>query len=169
MALFSVLIGFHLLGVMTAPNPTNYLLYAFRPLLEPYLHFFEFTPNFGYFSPFPAPSMFIEYEVMDERGAQIFSGKWPDPKETFFFQDRLNRRLTLANFVYYDDARASRILAPYFCREVAGAHSVRLWSLAYPVPSMKEVAEGSRRLGDEKVRDRKALGFEFCAKGESQG
>ena len=161
--LLTVLLAFHLLGVMCAPNPTNYLLYAFRPLLEPYLNFFEFTPNFGYFSPFPAPAMYIEYDLLDKTGGQIRTGLWPDPKAPYFLQDRTNRRTVMVNYVFYDDARATRILAPYFCRETPSAYSVRLWSVGYPVPGWQDVRDGKRRLGDEVNRDRKALGFEFCA------
>jgi hypothetical protein len=59
------------------------------------------------------------------------------------------------------------MLVPYFCRNDQTIGSVRIWATIYSTPSIQEVAEGSRAIGDEVNIQKKSLGFDFC--NEKQG
>jgi hypothetical protein len=164
----SVAIVFQLFCVCFAPNRNAYLRNRFSSFTDPYTNFMGLASTWSFFAPDPGPPpLYIEYEIFDKKGGSLRSGTWPSPDEKFFFTDRALRRGAAAQFMLSHPDYAMNMLIPYFCQNDSEIGSVRLWTTIYSTPSLQEVAEGKRTIGDDVNLEKKSLGYDFCS--EKQG
>ena len=161
--LLSGFLLFHLTAILIAPNNQTYLGLQARPYIEPYLNSLELVSSWNFFAPDPGPPpMFIEYELEDAKGESVSKGRFPEFPDPFFFRERQNRLVAAAHFMIGAEGRVEKTLIPYLCANHPDAYSVRAWSLMYSIPSLQDVADGKRKIGDEIGTERKAIGHTFC-------
>lgn len=161
--LLSIFLVFHLTCVLVAPNQATYLGATIAPLIRPYAEFLEFASSWSFFAPEPGPPpVFIEWEVLDEKGMRVANGNWPSKEDPYFLRERQNRRIATTKFMMATDGRTQGIMAPYLCRKHEGAHSVELWRVLQTIPSLSDVASGKRQIGDEQGVERRWVSRTFC-------
>lgn len=161
--ILSLPIAFHLFCVLLAPNSGNYLGQRVAWVVEPYINFLEIATPWAFFAPEPGPPpVYVEWEVLDRAGKTFSTGRFPELKDPFFLRERQNRRIAAVRFLVADKTRVDRVMAPYLCKTIPEAFSVRLWRVAYSVPALLEVAEGKRRIGDDVAADRRDVSHTFC-------
>jgi hypothetical protein len=148
--------------VVLVPNGENYIGSKVGPWITPYVSFLELTNHWSFFAPEPAPPVFIEYSLLDSRGDEIGRGRFPDMEKQPFLRERLNRRIAATEFIVADDARTERVMLPYLCNQFPEAQSVRLWRLYYTIPSISDVADGKRKIGDDVNMDRREVSTSYC-------
>jgi hypothetical protein len=163
----SVFLLFHLFCVGLFPlsdTPTGMKLTEF---VQPYVFTLELTNNWNFFSPNPSPPIYIEYELVGENGEAFRSGRWPEPKNPFFWRDRQVRRITATDFMMSGEMRAEKMMVSYFCGSTSPRpRALRLWRVAEPFPTTAEVVAGTRKLGDGVGAERKFVSHTFCSSAE---
>lgn len=160
----SAAIVFQLFCVCLAPNRNAYLRNRFSSFTDPYTNFMGLASTWSFFAPDPGPPpLYVEYEVFDKNGVSLRTGTWPSPDDHFFFSDRTLRRGAAAQFMLSHPDYAMNMLVPYFCRNDSTIGSVRVWATIYSTPSIQEVAEGKRMIGDTVNIEKKSLGYDFCS------
>jgi hypothetical protein len=159
----SLAIVFQLFCVCFAPNRNAYLRARFSGVTDPYTSVAGLASTWSFFAPEPGPPpIYIEYELFDHTGNLLRKSTYPDPQEKLFFSDRVLRRGASTQFLLSHPNYVLAMLVPYFCNLDSNVGSVRLNSVVYGIPSIQEVADGTRSIGDEADLHRKSLGFDFC-------
>jgi hypothetical protein len=152
--------------VLIAPNSSVEKLRAQDSFFNRYVRLFGLGPYWSFFAPEPGPPpIHIEWEVLSASGEVVGTGSLPDSQEPLLFRDRFNRRLTLAAYLLSDRTRVDRVMSRYVCGRHPGAVSVRLWRSFDPIPSLREVAEGKKSLGDPRNRVREWTAQTYCSHG----
>lgn len=162
--LLSVFVLFQVGVALVAPNADNPIGETVRPLVEPYIGFFELSNRWSFFAPEPGPPpVFVEWELVNPSGDAYQKGSWPEQQSPFILRERQNRRLAAAEFMLPSEDRVEKIMVPYLCGKFPEANSVRLWRVAYTVPTMDEVVTGKRKIGDAEKMERHLVSHSFCA------
>lgn len=159
----SVFLIYHLFAVIVVPNGNTYLGKVVAPYVEPYANFFELTNAWSFFAPEPGPPpVYIEYELLDRKGESFHRGRWPEYPDPFWMRDRQNRRIAAAEYMMASETRAERMMLQYLCARNPEAGSARIWRVMYSIPGFREVASGTRRIGDEVNMERRLVSHSFC-------
>lgn len=162
-AALSVFIVFQLTVVLLAPNSDHYVGTKLKPFVEPYANFFELTNKWSFFAPEPGPPpVFVEYELLDSKGESIRIARYPEEKNPYFLRDRQNRRIASVEFMMPGEDRVEKVMVPYLCGKNPQADSVKLWRIAYQIPTMEDVASGKRQIGDDVNLERRVVSHTFC-------
>ncbi len=162
-AALSVFIVFQLTVVLLAPNGDHYVGNFLKPVIEPYANFFELTSRWSFFAPEPGPPpVFVEYQLLGAHGAELQKARFPEEKNPYFIRDRQNRRIASAEFMMPGEDRVEKVMVPYLCGNHPEAESIKLWRVAYTIPSMEDVASGKRQIGDEVNLERREVSHTFC-------
>ena len=159
----SVFILFHLVSVILVPNSDNYAGSTLRRFIQPYVYLFEMTNAWNFFSPNPEPPIYVEYELVNEKGDVVSRSSWPEKKDLFWLRERQTRRITATDFMMAADLRAEKMMAPYLCNLPSKPHAVRLYKMVYSVPSPEDIVSGKRTMGDDVGADRKFVSHSFCS------
>ncbi len=161
--ILSLFILYHLYAVTLIPNSQTYLGLKSAPWIEPYVNFFEFVTQWGFFAPEPGPPpLFIEYELVDQEGKSIEVGRWPEIPDPYFLRERQNRKVNVVRFMATATGRAEMMMAPYFCKQNPKVSSVRLWRLYYNLPSLEQAAAGVKSASEGVKSDRYSISNSFC-------
>jgi hypothetical protein len=166
--LLTLFLFYHLSVVLITPNRENYFGYRYFRFLEPYVNFFEFSSQWTFFSPDPAPPIYIDWSIYDQAGKELKAGSFPDQKSLFVVGDRQVRRISATRFMIMGDGAAQKTLVPYLCGQNPGAYSVRLTRVLQNPPRMVEIIDGKKEAGDTSAYERSDLGLEFCENGKSK-
>jgi len=159
----SLFIVFHFSVVVLLPNSQTYLGLRSAWFFEPYAQVFLLMTKWSFFAPEPGPPpVFVEWELLDRKGATLEMGRWPSSPDPFFLRERQNRRIAAAQSMVDSDGRAERMIVPYLCEKNPLTFSVKLWGLMYAIPSLSEIATGTRRIGDEVGMNRHWIAHSFC-------
>jgi hypothetical protein len=166
--LLTLYLLFHLFVIFITPNSQNYFGYRLIHVFKPYINFFEFSSDWTFFSPDPAPPLYIEYKVFDRDGKEMSSGTFPESGNPFILGDRQIRRISAARFMLLGDGTAQKTLAPYLCVKNEGAFSVRLTRVYEYPPHMIDIIEGKKDVRDTSGTVRSEIGMEFCDDGAAK-
>lgn len=159
----SLFLVFHLFAIILAPNRESHLTTWSAPVIEPYLDVLSLSATWNFFAPDPGPPpIFLEWELLDQKGGPVELGRVPAQQSPYFLRERQNRRLVSTRFMIFSNDRIEGIMVPYLCRDSKSVHSVRLWRVMHSIPSLSEVAEGKRKIGDEKNTDRRLVSHSYC-------
>jgi hypothetical protein len=158
----SVFAVFHVFSVILAPNGQTYLGLKTVKFVEPYVDLFELTNAWSFFAPEPGPPVFVEWELMGKNGESLGKDRWPQTPSPFFLRERQTRRLSSSQFMVGSDTLAEKMMTPYLCSHNPHAASVKIWRVIQGAPTMLEVAEGKRTVGDEKELKRMFVAHNFC-------
>jgi hypothetical protein len=159
----SVLVAFHLFCVLLVPAGSNYIGWLVAPYVEPYVRMLAIGSTWGFFSPDPGPPpLVIEFEAISDTGGQIRTGRWPDQQDQLFFRERKTWRVTLSRWLSMTPNAGEQMLGPLLCRENPGAFQIRMWALEFGTPSLLDVRDGKRQVGDEVEQQRRYLGMSYC-------
>ncbi|MFL5812729.1 MAG: hypothetical protein ACJ763_04070 [Bdellovibrionia bacterium] len=162
-AALSVFVVFQLTVVLLAPNGDHYVGATLEPFVEPYANFFELTNKWSFFAPEPGPPpVFVEYEILGANGESIHKARFPEEKSPYFLRDRQNRRIASVEFMMPGEDRVEKVMVPYLCGKNPEAQAIKLWRVAYTVPSMEDVASGKRQFGDEVNLERRVVSHTYC-------
>jgi hypothetical protein len=154
---------YHLYAVLLVPNNQNYLGFKSAPWINPYVSFFEFVTAWGFFAPEPGPPpIFVDWELMDQEGKLLETGRWPSYPNPFFWGERQSLRLNLGRFMAMNDARAEQMLSPYLCKQNPRAVSVQLWRSFYNLTPMVSAIHGQPLNGISSEPNRHLLSHSFC-------
>ena len=163
----SALVAFHLFCVLLVPAGNNYIGWLVAPYVEPYVRMLAIGSTWGFFSPDPGPPpLVIEFEAIAETGGQLRIGRWPDGQDQLFFRERKTWRVTLSRWLSMTPSAGEQMLGPFLCRENPGAFQIRMWALEFGTPSLLDVRDGKRQVGDEVEQQRRYLGMTYCPKSE---
>lgn len=153
--ILSIWIVLHVLTVLISPNRDTYLGGRLSGWMEPYANFLELSANWNFFAPQPGPPMRLEYEALDQEGAQLAHDFWPNLSSPW-------RQTTLSHFVMKDSIAGERLVGSFLCSRSSGAHSVRIWRNVYKIPNREQVASGERKIGDDSQAVRQFIGTWSC-------
>jgi hypothetical protein len=160
----SVFIFFHLTAVIIAPNGRSYLGGVVGPWIEPYVNALELVSSWNFFAPDPGPPPIqVVYEIHGKDQELVQEGKFPEAGDPFFFRDRQNRRIAAARFMISAQDRLEKVMVPYLCKSVPGAQAVRLGKRMHSIPSLQEVAEGKRSIGDALEAKTEWVSTTYCS------
>jgi len=157
----TIAIVFHLMVLLITPNSENYFGYRLRPWFQPYVSLFEFSGDWKFFSPDPAPKLVLEWSVMDRSGNLIQVGNYPGFESPFIIADRELRRVASLKFMLMG-ANLKNMWVPYLCRLYPRAFSVRLNRIFLNPPLLGEIVDQKRSVTDEGAQEQTDLGMEFC-------
>ena len=166
--LLTLFLFFHLSVLLITPNKENYFGYRFFHFLEPYVNFFEFSSEWTFFSPDPAPPLYIDWTVLDRDGKELGKGSFPERQSPFLLGDRQIRRLSATRFMIVGDGAVQRTLVPWLCNQHPGAYSVRLTRVFENPPRIVDIIDGKKEPNDTSAYDRTDLGMEFCDDGNKK-
>jgi len=166
--LLTLFLVFHLSVLLITPNKENYFGYRVFRYIQPYVNFFEFSSEWTFFSPDPAPPLFIEWTVFDQAGKEMKNGTFPESGSPFIVGDRQVRRISATRFMLLGDGTAGRTLVPWLCNQTPGAYSVRLTRIFQNPPRMVDIIDGKKEIGDTSAFDRTDLGMDFCDNGTAK-
>ena len=159
----SLFISFHLFCLVLYPNHDSELGANSRWFLDPYTNFLGLAVTWNYFAPNPAANpLFVEWELLDNKGELIRKGQIPDEQESFTLSERTNRRVYFVYYLLAAESRTEQVLLPYLCGKFPDTNSIRFWSVVKAVPKINEVSEGRRSLSDVSQSERKAISHSFC-------
>lgn len=158
----NIWIVFHLTVLFLTPNSENYFGYRFRSYLQPYIGLFEFSGDWKFFSPDPAPKLELEWSVADRSGTTIKAGTYPDFENPSLIADRDLRKLASLRFMLMRDGILQKMWVPYLCHRYPGAFSVRMSRVLQSPPLLGEIFEEKKDVHDESGLSRSDLGVEFC-------
>jgi hypothetical protein len=162
----SVFVLFHLTAVVISPGGPTFLGKTIEPWIKPYVNTFELASSWSFFAPEPGPPpIHVVYEVESEKRELVKAGTFPETGDPFFFRDRQNRRIAAARFMLSGQDRLEKVMVPYLCRTVPGAYSVRVGQQVHMLPSLQDVADGKRHIGDGKQIETKWVSTTFCKQG----
>lgn len=160
--LVSAFLVFHLVGVLTSPNPYSYLSQSISKVYRPYMNFFGLGSTWGFFAPEPiSPPMYIDYTLEMKDGAPL-SGRFPDEVNPFFFRDRHNRRMSMSRFIASSDDNVRNMFVRYLCHTNPGMTSGKLWRVVGTQPSLDMVQKGEKKMTDPVEFKIDVLGTYYC-------
>lgn len=155
--------------MILAPNQNAYLRSRFASWIDPYVGLLGLGATWSFFAPEPGPPpIFIEYERYGKEGTLLEKNSWPERGKDFFLHDRALRRGAAAQFMLGHPEFAGPMLINYLCHLYPETRSIRFWSVVYHVPTLKNVAEGKQKIGDETEPERKAITLDFCPESEAK-
>jgi hypothetical protein len=162
-AALSVGVAFHLFCIFLVPNSQNYVGYIVAPIVEPYIRMLSLSSTWGFFAPDPGPPpLYIEYEALSGEGATLRAGRWPDRDQLPFFRERRIWRVSLVRSLASLTAGSEQIIGPYLCKLNPDASTVRMWKVVFGMPTLLDVRDGKRTIGDEVDQDRRLVGVTYC-------
>ncbi len=162
-AVLSLGIAFHFFCVLLVPSGQNYVGYLVAPIVDPYVKMLSIGSTWGFFAPDPGPApLYIEYELLDEVGQHLQKGRWPDDAQAPFFRERRVWRAILARGVASTPTGGEKLVGPYLCRLNPKAATIQMWSLEFGTPSLLDVRDGKRKVGDEIDQKRRYMGTAYC-------
>jgi hypothetical protein len=158
----SLLLCFHLVGVILSPNPNSFGYLSLEAIYKPYLSSLGLGYTWGFFAPEPvAPPLYIDYVLEGDFDSPI-RGRFPEEGSPYFFRDRQNRRMTLSKFILSSDANIRTMMVAYLCRNYPGTKTVKLWRALAKQPSLAQVRAGEKRMTDAVDYHIEVIGSFFC-------
>jgi len=162
-ATLSVGVAFHLFCIFLVPNSQNYVGYIAAPVVEPYIRMLSLASTWGFFAPDPGPPpLYIEYEALSGDGAALRAGRWPDREQMPFFRERRIWRVSLVRSLTSLTAGTEQVIGPYLCKKNPDASTIRMWKVVFGMPTLLDVRDGKRTIGDEVDQDRRLVGVTYC-------
>jgi hypothetical protein len=160
--LASFFLIFHLIGVVTSPNPASYLTQSISVIYRPYMNFLGLAHTWGFFAPEPiSPPLYIDY-VLEKNDGLPESGRFPDEVNPYFFRDRHNRRMSLSKFILSTDANIQNMFVRYLCIHNPGTISAKLWKVLNTQPSLAMVQSGEKKMTDPVDTKIEVIGTYYC-------
>lgn len=149
--LISLWLVYHLFIILLFPNTQSLLSRKLDRFLLPYANTLNMNTPWQFFSPFPGPKFYIEYEVSStqtsESGEIQVEGKryfYPPESHTEPDWDNFRRRLYSARFVAMDPNRLKEVFIPWVCRQHPDATMVSAEVIMAPVPNIEKAHSYSR-------------------------
>lgn len=163
--LISVLLVFHLLGVVTSPNRVSFLTATLAPVYYPYMSLLGLYSTWSFFAPEPfyAP-VHIDYKL-ERRGAMPLEGRFPPAQNPYLFRDRFNRRISLTRQVLGSEGNIKGMFMSWLCHEHPDLDSAQLWGVMATIPSLEQVKLGDRKITDPAELRTEVLGTHYCPEG----
>jgi hypothetical protein len=160
--LISLFLLFHLLGVLTTPNPGSFLTQALRPLYGPYMDLLGLRSSWAFFAPEAIYSpVYIDYVVARKTKMPV-TGRFPGNENPYFWRDRYNRRIALARMILSNEDNLRNMFVPYLCGEYPDMESAELWRVMATEPSLEMVQKGTKKITDPAEFRLEALGTYYC-------
>lgn len=162
-ALLSLVLVFQLIVVFIGPNKDTYHGYLLAPVIEPIYNVLEFGSNWSFFAPDPGPApVRLEWEILDEKGAIVRTGFFPEEGYPYWMNERQTRRVALARFFYFSDERHLNVWSSWLCRSNTDASGIRLWKSEAKIPNLFKVQKGEESIAVTTFGERKSVGNVFC-------
>ncbi len=149
--------------LVVAPKRDSYLGELLSPVMDPYTEFLEILVPWSFFAPEPGPPpVYVEWEALGENGMELARAQIPESPSPYWNRERQNRRIVFTRFMMGEERRAEGILVPYLCRKFPDAVSIRIWRIGHNIPSLLDVHEGRRKIGDGILLERRMTANSFC-------
>lgn len=130
-ALLSIWILYHLFVVIIMSNGGSFMGRLFQRAVTPYANATGFNASWNFFSPDPAHTMYLRYQVYfnNENGEEL-----KEPLEAFFpalknlgtFDPTQRRELYMMHYLILNPERLEKMLVPYICKTNPEASSIRI-------------------------------------------
>jgi hypothetical protein len=103
----------------------------FQRGITPYANITGFNTSWNFFSPDPAHTMYIRYQVYfnDDRGEAIkesLEGFFPELKNVGTFDPTQRRELYMMHYLLLNPDRLEKMFVPHICKIHPGSTSVRI-------------------------------------------
>lgn len=158
----SIALLFHLIGALVTPNASSYLRAELAPIYRPYMNFLGLSHTWGFFAPEPiSPPLYIDY-VLEQKGGQNISGRFPAVKNPYFFRDRHNRRMSLSKYIVSSDDNIRNMFMNYLCHKYPLTTEAKLWRVVGTQPSLEMVQKGEKKITDTVDYKIEILGTYYC-------
>lgn len=149
--LISLWLVYHLFIVALFPNTQSLLSRKLDKYLLPYANMFNMNTPWQFFSPFPGPKMYLEYEVsqtqMSDSGTTEVESKkyyWPPLERGSHDWDNFRRRIYSSRFLAMDERRLKDAFVPWICRLHPEAMMASVEIVMAPVPNIEKASRFSR-------------------------
>jgi hypothetical protein len=160
--LVSLLLLFHLFGVLVAPNPSSYLAQTIAPVYRPYLSFLGLGSTWSFFAPEPFYlPVYIDY-VINRREKMPVSGRFPDEVNPYAFRDRYNRRISLTRIILMSDDHVRNMFVHWLCEQYPDMESANLSKVMATEPTLEQVRKGEKKITDPADFRIEILGTYYC-------
>ncbi len=130
------------------PNGSSYLGRSLASYFMPYANSLGLNTTWNFFSPDPAHTMFLKYNIRfeDANGNDLrepLDGFFPPEKEKIVTDSSKRRFLYALRFFLLDTSRMKTILGPWLCRQNPGSSVITMEQILEPIPNLDKA-----RLGD---------------------
>lgn len=149
--------------LVVAPKRDSYLGELVSPVLDPYTQFLEILVPWSFFAPEPGPPpVYVEWEILGDEEKLLSRGQIPEYPSPFWNRERQNKRIVFTRFLMGEEKRIDAVMVPYLCKQYPDAVSIRLWRIGHDVPSLTDVREGRRKIGDGEGIERRVAAHGYC-------
>jgi hypothetical protein len=166
----SIFIIYHFVVVGVLPNSSSIVGRTLSRFLLPYANLFGFNTSWQFFSPGPAETFFLEYQVESAKSGEDLDTPtllFPPKRSGYSFDDFYSRRLySMRFFVIYPD-RLQQFFIPFLCRQNPGATGIWVESVFERLPSLEKLSSERTSLHDLAERSQLPRQRFPCAGGES--
>jgi hypothetical protein len=143
-ALLSVFLLYHLFTVILLPNSSSLAGRQMSRYVIPYGNLFGFNTTWQFFSPGPAPTFFLEYEIETADSYDLppeEPRQYPDPRQGYSWSESFNRRFYGMRFFALDTFRLERFFIPFLCRMHPEAEFVTVQGIFEKIPAIERANE----------------------------
>ena len=149
--------------LIVSPKRESYLGELLSPITDRYTQFLEILVPWSFFAPEPGPPpVYIEWEILGPGEGMVARGQIPEAQSPYWIRERQNKRIVFTRFLMGDEKRIEDVMVPYLCKLYPAANSIRLWKVGHSVPSILDVQEGRRKIGDGEMLERRMTQHSFC-------
>lgn len=143
---------YHLLVIVAIPNQEALPLRKIQPYILDYANVLFLNAQWRFFSPGPAPNMFLEYEVefhdaeaaeeekeFEDRDLIYKSYRWPNDDRSEFNFPNFRRLLYAMRYFVLERHRIPTLFVPWLCRRYPQAHTVSVQHIYKAVPPIESL------------------------------
>jgi hypothetical protein len=143
-AVLSLLVAYHLAAVVILPNSSSLAGRQLSRFFIPYANLLGFNTTWQFFSPGPAPTFFLEYEIETADSYDLppeEPRQYPDPRNGYSWSEAYNRRFYGMRFFALDPIRLERFFVPFLCRLHPEAEAVTVQGVFEKIPAIEKAGE----------------------------
>jgi hypothetical protein len=142
--LLSFWIVYTIFMMLVMPNLGSYLGRSSSRYITPYANSVGLNANWNFFSPDPAPTMYIQFRIhfLDSEGYQTkdsVDGFFPAEKNRRISSIFRQRELYVMRYMLIDPKRLKTFMGPWLCRQYPGATSVEMEHVVETIANLDQM------------------------------
>jgi hypothetical protein len=142
--LVSLFLLYHLAAVLILPNPSSMLGRKYSRYLADYANNLGINTTWQFFSPGPAPTFYLEYEIetgSEELDEEPQTHQFPERRRASFYDELFNRTMSAMRFfVLAPEETFERFFVPWLCNKHPGAKRISIRTVGEPVVNIERAS-----------------------------